>query len=189
VIQSRALPFDNTDVVALQFKATTDGSYVISIHQVDGIFANGLQPIYLKDNLTSIVYDLNTGAYIFDSAAGTFSNRFEIIYQTTLAVTISSFNESQVIIYKMLTNEISINTGNVTMSSVKIFDVLGKLLLDKKDINSSKVVLEGILLKDILIVQITSDKGILVTKKVFFKSNSLKFDKTIQINSQLAEDE
>jgi hypothetical protein len=188
-IQSRALPFDNTDVVALEFKATTGGSYVIAIHQVDGIFANGSQPIYLKDNFTSIVHDLNTGAYTFDSAAGTFSNRFEIVYQTTLAVASSSFNESQVIIYKMLTNEISINTGNVTMSSIKIFDVLGKLLLDKKDINSSKVLLEGILLKDVLIVQIISDKGILVTKKVFFKSNSLKFDKTIQINSQLAEDE
>lgn len=166
-IQSRALPFDTADVVPLQFKATNAGTYTIAIHRVDGLFL-GDQAVYLKDNLTNTCHDLKTGAYTFASTEGTFNNRFEIVYQTLLAVTIPSFNESQVIIYKTPKNEISINTGQVIISTIKIFDVIGKLLLEKKDINSTQILINIGLSSEILLIQITSNEGVLITKKILF---------------------
>lgn len=187
-IQSRALPFDPADMVPLQFKATNAGTYTIAIHQVDGLFL-GSQAIYLKDNLTNTIHDLKTGSYTFASTEGTFNNRFEIVYQTLLAVTIPSFNESQVTIYKTPKNEISINTGQVIISTIKIFDVLGKLLLGKKDINSTQILINIGISSEILLIQITSNEGVLITKKILFQRTSFKKANNADKNTQLAEDE
>jgi hypothetical protein len=189
-IQGRALPFDMTDVVPMSFKVTTAGDYTITIDHVDGLFSNGDQTIYLRDNTTGVVHNLSAGAYTFTSASGTFDTRFEITYQaTSLAVSTPTFNESQVVIYKTPTNEISINTGKVVMSKVKIFDIRGRLLQEQKDINASQTLMNAGLTTEVLLVQITSEEGIVVTKKVLFPRTSLKLDKKIEVKTQLAEDE
>ncbi|MGV9004007.1 ice-binding family protein [Flavobacterium sp.] len=187
-IQSRALPFDPSDRVSLRFKASNAGSYTIAIHQVDGLFLEN-QPIYLKDLFTGTQQDLKLGAYTFNSEAGTFNERFEVVYQATLAITEPTFNESEVTIFKTRTNEISVKTGTITMSSIKIFDVLGKLLLEKNDINSSEIIIDSKLSAEILLFKIISDGGDVVTKKVLFQRNTFKFDKHTAIKIQLAEDE
>jgi hypothetical protein len=174
----------------MSFKVTTAGDYTITIDNVDGLFSNGAQTIYLRDNTTGVLHNLSAGGYTFTSASGTFDTRFEIIYQTTsLAVSTPTFNESQVVIYKTPTNEISINTGNVVMSKVKIFDIRGRLLQEQKDINASQTLMNAGLTTEVLLVQITSEEGIVVTKKVLFPRTSLKLDKKIQVKTQLAEDE
>jgi hypothetical protein len=94
-----------------------------------------------------------------------------------------------VVIYKTPTNEISINTGNVVMSKVKIFDIRGRLLQEQKDINASQTLMNAGLTTEVLLVQITSEEGIVVTKKVLFPRTSLKLDKKIEVKTQLAEDE
>ena len=190
VIQGRALPFDASDEVPLSLKITTAGDYTITIDHVDGLFSDGAQTVYLRDNTTGIVHNLSAEGYTFASAAGTFDTRFDIIYQTsTLAVSIPTFNESQVVIYKTPTNEISINTGNIVMSMVKIFDIRGRLLQELKDINATQTVINAGLSTEILLVQITSEEGIVVTKKVLFPRTSLKLDKNLMIKTQVAEDE
>ena len=189
-IQGRPVPFDVTDVVPLQFKATVAGTYTIGIDQVDGLFL-GDQNIYLRDTQTGVDHNLKTSNYTLATEAGTFDNRFKIIFQpiASLAVSTPIFNESQVVIYKTPTNEISINTGTVVMSNVKIFDIRGRLLFEKKDINSSQTTINAGLSTEILLVQITSDEGIMVTKKVLFPRTSLKLDKKLDVKTQLAEDE
>src|SRR5690606_2849940 len=47
-IQGRALPFDNSDVVVLGFKASQAGNYTISLANFDGLFDAG-QEIFLRD--------------------------------------------------------------------------------------------------------------------------------------------
>jgi hypothetical protein len=78
VIQGRALPFDLNDVVPLGLRITNSGDYAIAIDHVDGLFSEG-QTVYLRDNLTSTIHNLTTGTYNFNSDAGTFASRFEII--------------------------------------------------------------------------------------------------------------
>jgi autotransporter-associated beta strand protein len=112
-----------------------------------------------------------------------------VIAVDSAALAVPTFNESQVVIYKTPTNEISINTGNVVMSKVKIFDIRGRLLQEQKDINASQTYMNAGLTTEILLVQITSEEGLVVTKKVLFPRTSLKLDKNLKEKTQLAEDE
>ncbi|WP_264522311.1 T9SS sorting signal type C domain-containing protein [Flavobacterium sp. N1994] len=164
-IQGRSLPFDASDVVPLAFKAAADGNYTITLDHVDGLFAGGGQTIYLKDNLTNSLYDLSTGGYTFATTAGAFNSRFELVYQTALGTTHPTFTANNVIIYSQ-NHDFVINTGSVIMSSVKVFDIRGRLLLEKKGINSNQTVFNGGEANQVLMVQITSENGEVVNKKV-----------------------
>jgi autotransporter-associated beta strand protein len=164
-IQGKALPFNPADVIPLSCKITTAGNYTIAIDHVDGLFTGGVQAIYLKDNLTGTAHNLQTGAYNFASAAGTFSNRFEIVFQTQLGVDNPTFTENSVIVYSQ-GNDFVVNTGTTMMSSVKVFDIRGRLLQEKKGINASQTTMGSGLANQVLLVQITSEDGVMVTKKV-----------------------
>jgi hypothetical protein len=166
VIQGRPVPFDLNDVVPMRYKVANAGAYTISIDHVDGIFAGGVQTIYIHDNLTSTIHDLNSGAYNFTSDAGTFATRFEVIYQPQLGTGGPVFNENQVVIYQNEANEFVINTGNIVMSSVKIFDVRGRFLSSSKEINANQTTITAGQVNQVLLIQITSQDGLVVTKKV-----------------------
>lgn len=166
VIQGRALPFQSTDVVPLNFKVTDAGTYTFTIDHVDGLFTAGAQDIFIKDNLNGTYNNLNISPYTFASDAGTFADRFEIVYQSQLGVGSPTFNPNQVIIYKNETNDFVINTGNTVMSTVKVFDIRGRMLLEKSEINGSQVTITAGQTNEVLLIQITSQDGLVVTKKV-----------------------
>jgi trimeric autotransporter adhesin len=166
VIQGRALPFQQADVVPLNFKVTNAGTYTFTIDHVDGLFTAGAQDIFIKDNLNGTYNNLNTSAYTFTSDAGTFADRFEIVYQSPLGVGSPIFNANQVIVYKNGVNDFVINTGNIVMSTVKVFDIRGRLLSDKKEINASQTTITAGQTNEVLLIQITSQDGVVVTKKV-----------------------
>lgn len=188
-VQGRALPFDTSDVVPLSFKATAAGDYTIAIDHTDGLFSNG-QAIYLRDNLSATVHDLTSGGYTFASEAGTFASRFELVYQQQLlGVSNPTLNASQVVIYRDAANNLVVNSGNQIMSKVKVFDVTGKLLLDKNNINASQTAMNISLANEVVLVQITTDTGVVVTKKYMLQRMSLKKDKEVNVKVQLAEDE
>jgi len=157
--------FQADDIVLLSYKAATAGNYTISIDHTAGVFTGSLQPIYLKDNLTSALHNLKTGGYTFTSEAGTFANRFEIVYQTTLDINNPNFNTNNVIIYNQ-NNAFVVNTENIIMSSIKVFDIRGRVLQEIKGINASQATINGGLSNQVLLVQITSTEGLTVTKKV-----------------------
>lgn len=164
-IQGRALPFDGNDVVPLSFKASTGGSYTISLDHFDGLFGDS-QGIYLRDNMMGTATNLKTGSYTFTSAPGTFDTRFEILYQSQLATNPPAFNENQVVVYKNPAGELIVNTGHVLMDSIAVFDIRGRLLLERKAINASETTLNVGLANEVLLVKVTSQDGITVTKKV-----------------------
>lgn len=157
--------FVATDVVPLSFKTNISGSFEIAINTVDGIFSNEEQQIFLKDNLLNIEHDLRNAAYSFVSEAGTFTNRFEIVYESTLSVENPILDNSVVIYSKNKT--IQINSGVSTLNNVKVFDMRGRIVAEKSDVNASSVSipLEGVA-NQVLIVQITSTDGQTTSKKV-----------------------
>ncbi|MBM6499937.1 T9SS sorting signal type C domain-containing protein [Flavobacterium macrobrachii] len=165
VIQGRPLPFDATDVVPMKYKVTTAGIYTIAIDHVDGLFITG-QEIFLRDNLNAVVHNLTAGAYTFTSDAGTFNNRFEVVYQSQLAVDDQIFNSNQVIIYKNEINDFVINSGNVIIANVKVFDVRGRLLQEHRNVNASQTTISVGLANEMLLIQITSKDDVTVVKKV-----------------------
>jgi hypothetical protein len=72
--------FDKSDVLPLIFKTSTAGDYSLSLSQFDGLFL-GNQAIYIKDKLTLVTHNLKAGNYNFTTAAGTFTDRFEVVYR------------------------------------------------------------------------------------------------------------
>ena len=169
IVQGRSLPFTNTDVVPLTFKTTIAGNYTISIDHVDGLFLES-QNIYIKDNLMGITHDLKQSPYAFVTATGVFNTRFEIVYATAsqLGTTNPVLNENNVIVFNQ-NNILKIKTGTNSMKSVRLFDIQGKLIIEQNAINASTTEFKDLQSNgEVLIAQITSDQGIVITKKVIF---------------------
>ena len=156
--------FDVSDVVALNFKTAAAGNYTIAIDHVEGLFSSG-QTIFLKDNLLNTVVDLSAGSYSFASAIGTFNSRFEVVYQNTLAETNPTFTANSVIAYSA-NGEISINSGSTIMELVRVYDLQGRLLVEKKQINASETKLSTTATNQLLLVEITAANGSKITKKI-----------------------
>ena len=163
-IQGRALPFATTDTVPLGFKTNAAGNYNIAIDHVDGFFSTG-QTVFLKDNLLNTVVDLSAGSYTFASAIGTFNSRFEVVYQSTLAVTNPTFTANSVIAFSE-NGEIRINSGSTIMDLVRVYDLQGRLLVEKKQINASETKLSTTATNQVLLVEITAANGSKITKKI-----------------------
>ncbi|AWA31310.1 hypothetical protein HYN48_15090 [Flavobacterium magnum] len=168
VIQGRALPFVDTDVVPLNFRADVPGTYTLSIDHVDGLFA-GAQSIFIKDNVVGLTHNMSQGAYTFESLEGTFANRFEIVYQSApLGTNSPVFNENNVVVYKT-DGFLNIRTSIQPMASVKIFDIRGRLIYERNEVNSTSLQLNDLRAeKEVLLVQVTSQNDTVITKKVVY---------------------
>ena len=163
-IQGRALPFATTDMVPLGFKTNAVGNYTIAIDHVDGLFSSG-QTVFLRDNLLNTVVDLSAGSYSFTSAIGTFNSRFEVVYQSTLAVTNPTFTANSVIAY-CANGEIRINSGSTIIERVRVYDLQGRLLVEKNQVNATETKLSTTAKNQVLLVEITAANGSKITKKI-----------------------
>jgi hypothetical protein len=163
-IQGRALPFDASDIVPLGFRAAIAGDYVFSIDHAIGLFSAD-QPIYIKDNLMNVMHNLKESNYTFASGAGTFNNRFELVYQETLATTQPQLNASGFIVYKQ-NHDVVINSGKTVMAKIAIYDIRGRLLVERTNVNATEIKIPTDMTNQVLVIKITSDQNETITKKV-----------------------
>ncbi|MFN4199544.1 MAG: hypothetical protein ACK4FS_11010, partial [Flavobacterium sp.] len=164
VIQGRALPFDNNDVVPLGFKTTQSGNYQISLVSTDGLFADN-QSIFLEDFTTGMTHDFANGAYTFTSATGVFHNRFQLKYvnqplsvdQVGLNSLVSWVQDHTLYLY---------NSGE-TLSEVTIFDLMGRKIssFTQLESNTFNTPLQH-LSNQVLLVQIKTSSGVTATQKI-----------------------
>jgi len=119
--------------------------------------------------LLGVIHDLRQSPYQFVTEAGTFDTRFVLRYNNgLLAVNPTNFNENNVVVFKQ-NEQIHIETSLVKMKSVKIFDLQGRLVMSKNDINSQSTMLQSVgLANQVLMVQITSVNGVTINKKIIF---------------------
>ncbi|HRE78345.1 MAG TPA: fibronectin type III domain-containing protein [Flavobacterium sp.] len=167
-IQGRALPFDVTDEVPLGFRTSVPGNYSIELENFDGLFEEG-QTIYLEDKWLNIIHNLNEGNYNFATETGTFEDRFEVQFMDeTLSISNPADASNAIVVYK--NNEtIFINSSNLTMSDVKLFDIRGRLITAKQDILASDVSFDNLnVANQLILVQITTTDGAVVTRKVAY---------------------
>lgn len=169
MIQGRALPFDTMDMVSLGYRASSPSTYRISVDNKDGLFEDDLVGIYLEDKLLNVIHDLRQSPYQFVTESGTFNSRFVLRYNNgLLAVDQGSWNENNVVVFKQ-NEQIQVASSLVKMKSVKIYDVQGRLVIEKNDINSQSATLQKVgLANQVLMVQITSVDGVVVSKKIIF---------------------
>lgn len=166
VIQGRALPFSTEDVVPLQFKTNTAGSYTIAISRKQGLF--GTQAVYLKDKQTNTLHNLSGGSYSFTTEPGIFNNRFEIVYNNvTMGNDDMVFNADKLVVYNQQ-NVLAVDAGNEQIIAVNVYDTRGRLLFTKNNINATATQLAGFEpQQQVLLVEVTTADG-KASKKVIF---------------------
>lgn len=163
VIQGRALPFNDTDVVALGFKALEKGTYVINLDNVDGIFS--AQDIFIKDKFIGATHNLKESGYSFISEAGDFKNRFELIYKKISTDIVS--NEKEVLVFKN-NGEIVINSSSEKITNIQVFDIQGKILF-QENLKENEYRIKGLTVSNqALIVKIQLLNGEKISKKIIF---------------------
>lgn len=167
-IQARGL-FDSADEVALGYKAVTAGNFTINLHRYTGVFNQG-QDIFLVDNAEGITRNLKTdGNYTFTTDAGTFTDRFKIVYSTQpLHTDVHTIASQSVIAFKK-ESDIIINSGVVLIKSIAVYDIHGRLLYNDNNINATDAEITGLAFQEqMLIVEVTTVDGYKVSKKIIY---------------------
>jgi nitrogen fixation/metabolism regulation signal transduction histidine kinase len=139
-IQGRQLPFDQNETISIGFETEIDGEFYISIDEADGFFTH--QKVYLKDNLLGIEQDLKQTAYKFSTEAGIFKDRFELKFTNKTLTTNELQTASEPVIVTAFKNQIKVNSTNEEISSILIYDITGKKLLSKNNINKNEITIE-----------------------------------------------
>lgn len=165
-IQAREA-FTATDVVPLGYNAAAAGTYTFALNNADGLFAEG-QQIYLTDNTTGIVTDITESDYTFTTEAGQFNERFSVSYQFAALDTDKHEQAATDVIVYDNKNVLTISSVNTVIEKVTVYDIHGRVLLNKNGNSASDVSLTEIEAKDqMLIISIATDKGTVTKKTVF----------------------
>ena len=166
-IQGRALPFDATDSVPLGYSSTIKGGFSISIEEVDGTMQS--QSVFLEDRVLNVVQDLKVSPYTFNTAAGTFHDRFVLRYtDRTLGNVDFDKTNNQVSISKDK-NDLKVKSEIETIKQITVFDLLGKKVFEKEAVNSYEFSSSAFgLSKQVGIVKVTLANGQVISKKVVF---------------------
>ncbi len=167
-IQSKELPFVNTDTYPLGYSTDIAGNTSINIDKVDGLFSEE-QEIYLEDKLLNVIHNIKADAYTFNSEVGTFNNRFVLRYTSgNLGTKDMNLNTNAVLIH-FKNKELKIQSESENIKSVSVFDLLGSKIFEDKLIDSKEFITSKIMLKNqVAIVKIVLGNGKEVTKKVLF---------------------
>jgi len=165
VIQGRALPFETSDVVPLGFRAVESGKYRISLTDMDGIFAEG-QTIYLKDRALDTIHNLSESAYEFESPAGEFNTRFEIVYEDEGTMGTGDLAANAVQIYTD-NKDIVISSKAEKILSVELYDLQGRKLHRNGHVNANDYRIKSASFgTQVLIVRVQTQNGEVTSKKV-----------------------
>lgn len=166
-IQGRSLPFTSDDVVPMSFKTDVAGNYAITIDHVDGLFAAS-QDVFLKDNFTGQIHNLKTSGYSFATETGVFNNRFEIVYRSLLSVDVPTISSNNIVVYKQ-SGSLVINSGNYIMDKVELYDISGRLVYSKNNVDAATAVISNLAISNqVLIVKITTAENGTANKKIVY---------------------
>ena len=161
------MPFDENDEVPLGYRAKINGDFTITIAQTDGLLSN--QNVFIEDKLTNKVFNLKEGNYTFNTAAGTFDNRFVLRYTNKTLGTNDFDAKGNTVLISIKNQKIQINSITETIDKVTIFDLLGRQIYQKNKVNNNELLLSDFVSShQTLIVKTTLQNGKVVTEKIVY---------------------
>ena len=164
-IQGRSYPWNQDDVIPLGYNCTIADTFQIAIDHNDAFFVD--KDIFLEDTDSNTFHNLKTGPYSFTSAIGTFNNRFKIRYTNpTLATDNNTVNPNTVYVYKE-ENNLTINSSVEEINTIQVYDLLGRTLLEKANINKNKAIINVLSQENqTLLVKIKLKNNQVLTRKL-----------------------
>ncbi|TYA59705.1 T9SS sorting signal type C domain-containing protein [Formosa maritima] len=169
-IQGKELPFNENDTVSLGVEIPQYTTYTIAINSLDGLFETTTQDIYLEDTYNGITHDLRIAPYLFTSSVGVFDDRFILRY-TNQTLNIEEFEaNSSISISAPQNNYIKVTSGTEIIKSVKVYDVLGRVLYNNHNINKTELIITNVSRSNgILFVKATLINGKQKTQKIVLR--------------------
>ncbi|MFD1601431.1 T9SS sorting signal type C domain-containing protein [Flavobacterium artemisiae] len=169
VIQGRALPFNNEDIIPLGYRSAIVGEFNIEIDHADGLLNS--TPIYLEDKKMGVVHNLQKSSYTFKTEIGTFTDRFLLRFgsETLGEEEFEKTGNNVYVSVKDNTITVSSETLNENLRDIMVYDVSGKLLFTKKAIGETQFSIENFqVANQVLILKIILENGSIKTTKVIF---------------------
>ena len=132
---------------------------------MDGLFTSS-QDIILKDSDNGIETNLKLNSYTFSAPAGRTNSRFSLKYQKTLGIATATFDENSVVVFQNQ-GKINIKLNDSSIDNVKLYDIRGRLLVEKTKVNANETSIESSkYANQVLIVKITSTDDKVLSKKI-----------------------
>lgn len=143
LIQGRQLPFNTLDQVPIGVNITQSGIQTIAINTLQGLFNDINQDIYIEDFITGTTHNLKNAPYTFTSDVGIVNDRFILKYtNTTLHIEdLDSLNGISVFEDN---NKIVVKSELETITTIEVYDILGRTLFSNKSINTNRFYIESI---------------------------------------------
>jgi hypothetical protein len=164
IIQGRPAPFDDNDIVLLGITIPTNGEYKIAIDQVDGLFENSNQDIFIEDTYSQVIYNIRQSPYTFTAIAGNYNDRFRLLYKNVLLGTNPNVDNTT---FGFITNNSIKIQSTVALKQIEIFDIAGKLITTYNVNGSSNRYEDNFpYANGVYIAKITLDNGQTVKKKL-----------------------
>lgn len=154
--------------IDLVLHATGDYTYTLISTEITNIPDD--QDLFMRDNLTGEYFDLrDKDGYEFTSKAGTFINRFQVIFQNPTLSSDHLIEENPSVIIDQKTAKLYVKSLKNTSRELHVINMLGQTV--KSYLSVSNQALEnGIGIYDlnvgIYMVNILTDNNILISKKV-----------------------
>ncbi|GAA3752289.1 hypothetical protein GCM10022422_42120 [Flavobacterium ginsengisoli] len=166
-IQARALPFDNTEIIPLGYKATVETSLTISIDHADGFFDQ--QAVYLEDKTTGIITDLRASNYTFTTLVGTFPDRFVLRYTNKTLGTDDFENVADGVLVAVKSKVVNVTSGTENIKEVQIYTIGGQMLYNKNKIEAKELQIPNLHSSNqVLLVKVILENGNETKKKIIF---------------------
>lgn len=166
LIQGRQLPFDINDKVNIGVSIPQDGLYKIALSNIDGLFLNNRQNIYLEDKVLNIIYDLKAAPYSFIAGKGTIKDRFVLRYTKDSSEKLQELT-NQVVVYENA--NLIAESGKLKIKKIQIFDLLGKQLFLNKEVDNKMYQIKNLTkTNSLIIVKITLEDNTEEVRKVIY---------------------
>lgn len=127
--------FDPSKRIPLTVKATTSTTFKFYVPEV--VNFDSSETIYLYDGLDSSYHDIKNGTYEVTLAPGTYSDRFKITFSNqTLGTSDEAINNFFINQDNVNHNLKASNPNHLAIKSFRLYDMLGRVVLSKKDLGS-----------------------------------------------------
>ena len=159
-----------TDDKIVSLSIRTSGAYNYEIKITDLVNFDDDQDVYLKDNLTGVIFDLrNDQGYQFSSEIGTFNTRFEIVFEQGEALSAEDQDYQYNLIYfSSDTNKLFVKDLLTDVKQVLVINMLGQTVREFNHL-SAQTLDRGLELNDLTsgayVVYIKTDLTV-KTKKI-----------------------
>ncbi|RMA58814.1 family 10 glycosylhydrolase [Ulvibacter antarcticus] len=129
-IQGREI-FDSGITIPMGFSTLIEADagipYTIAVADVEGLNIENAD-VYLIDHYTNMITNIKTGHYVFTSDAGTFDNRFTLLFESLVLDTNVSVQDAVSIYPNPTENIVNIVSPNNVVDSIEVYDLSGRMI-------------------------------------------------------------